>query len=56
MKTMTYCNRLASRRGRRAVREMVGRRIKLDVEDLIMMKESDILGVIDHAAAKQQAA
>jgi len=33
-----------------------GTEIKLDGEDLMIMKESDILGVIDHAAAKQKAA
>jgi chaperonin GroES len=33
-----------------------GAEIKLDGEDLIIMKESDILGVIDQAAAKAKAA
>jgi chaperonin GroES len=33
-----------------------GSEIKLDGEDLMVMKESDILGVIDQAAAKKKAA
>jgi len=33
-----------------------GAEIKLDGEDLLIMKESDIMGVIDQAAAKKQAA
>jgi chaperonin GroES len=33
-----------------------GSGIKLDGEDLMIMKESDILGVIDRAAAKKKAA
>ena len=33
-----------------------GAEIKLDGEDLIVMKESDILGVIDQSAAHKQAA
>jgi chaperonin GroES len=33
-----------------------GAEIKLDGEDLLIMKESDIMGVIDHAATKQKAA
>jgi len=33
-----------------------GAEIKLDGEDLIIMKESDIMGVIDQAAQKKQAA
>lgn len=33
-----------------------GSEIKLDGEDLMIMKESDILGVIDQAAAKKKAA
>jgi chaperonin GroES len=33
-----------------------GTEIKLDGEDLMIMKESDILGVIDQAAAKKKAA
>jgi len=33
-----------------------GAEIKLDGEDLVIMKESDIMGVIDHAAAKKKAA
>jgi chaperonin GroES len=33
-----------------------GAEIKLDGEDLLIVKESDIMGVIDKAAAKKQAA
>ena len=33
-----------------------GTEIKLDGEDLIIMKESDIMGVLDHAVAKKKAA
>ncbi len=33
-----------------------GTEIKLDGEDLMIMKESDIMGVFDHAAATQKAA
>jgi len=33
-----------------------GAEIKLDGEDLVIMKESDIMGVIDHPAAKKKAA
>ncbi|MGO8917926.1 MAG: co-chaperone GroES [Stellaceae bacterium] len=33
-----------------------GSEFKLDGEDLMVMKESDIMGVIDHAAAKKKAA
>jgi len=33
-----------------------GSEIKLEVEDLMIMKESDILGVIEQAAAKKKAA
>jgi chaperonin GroES len=33
-----------------------GAEIKLDGEDLIIMKESDIMGVIERAAAKKKAA
>jgi chaperonin GroES len=33
-----------------------GSEIKLDGEDLIIMKESDLLGVIDRAVAKKKAA
>jgi chaperonin GroES len=33
-----------------------GTEIKLDGEDLMVMKESDIMGVIDQAAAKKKAA
>ena len=33
-----------------------GTEIKIDGEDLLIMKESDILGVIEHEAAKKQAA
>jgi chaperonin GroES len=33
-----------------------GSEIKLDGEDLMIMKESDILGVIERAAAKKKAA
>ena len=33
-----------------------GAEIKLDGEDLIIMKESDIMGVIDQSAVKKQAA
>jgi len=33
-----------------------GAEIRLDDEDLIIMKESDILGIVDQAAEKQQAA
>jgi chaperonin GroES len=33
-----------------------GAEIKLDGEDLLIMKESDIMGVIDQAAQKKQAA
>ena len=33
-----------------------GPEIKLDGEDLIIMKESDIMGVIEHAVAKKKAA
>ncbi len=33
-----------------------GAEIKLDGEDLVIMKESDIMGVIDQAAAKKKAA
>jgi len=33
-----------------------GTEIKLDGEDLIIMKESDIMGVLDQAAAKKKAA
>ena len=33
-----------------------GSEVKLDGEDLMIMKESDILGVIEQIAAKKQAA
>ena len=33
-----------------------GTEIKLDGEDLIIMKESDIMGVLEHAVAKKRAA
>jgi chaperonin GroES len=33
-----------------------GAEIKLDGEDLLIVKESDIMGVIDQAAAKKKAA
>jgi chaperonin GroES len=33
-----------------------GSEVKLDGEDLMIMKESDIMGILDHAAAKKQAA
>jgi chaperonin GroES len=33
-----------------------GSEIKLDGEDLMIMKESDILGVLDHPVAKKKAA
>ena len=33
-----------------------GTEVKLDGEDLMIMKESDIMGVIDHTAAKKKAA
>ena len=33
-----------------------GRDVKLDDEELVIVKESDILGVIDQAAAKKKAA
>ena len=33
-----------------------GTEVKLDGEDLMIMKESDIMGVVDHAAANKKAA
>ena len=33
-----------------------GTEVKIDGEDLLIMKESDIMGVIDHPAARKQAA
>ena len=33
-----------------------GTEVKLDGEDLMIMKESDIMDVVDHAAANQKAA
>ena len=33
-----------------------GTEIKLDGEELVIMKEADILGVVEHAAAKKKAA
>ena len=33
-----------------------GSEIKLEGEDLMIMKESDIMGVVDHAAANKRAA
>src|SRR5690242_10239983 len=33
-----------------------GTEVKLDGEELIIMKESDIMGVVDHAAANTKAA
>ncbi|MSP88269.1 MAG: co-chaperone GroES [Alphaproteobacteria bacterium] len=33
-----------------------GTEVKLDGEDLMIMKESDIMGVIDHTAAKKKSA
>lgn len=33
-----------------------GTEVKLDGEDLMIMKESDIMGVIDHTTAKKKAA
>ena len=33
-----------------------GSEVKLDGEDLMIMKESDIMGVVDHAAANKKAA
>ena len=33
-----------------------GTEVKLDGEDLMVMKESDIMGVVDHAAANKKAA
>ena len=35
---------------------MVGHRVRIDGEDLLIMKESDILGVIEQAEALKQAA
>jgi chaperonin GroES len=32
-----------------------GTEVKLDGEDMIIMKESDIMGVIDHSAARKSA-
>jgi chaperonin GroES len=33
-----------------------GTEVKLDGEDLMIMKESDIMGVVDHAVANKKAA
>ena len=33
-----------------------GTEVKLDGEELLIMKESDIMGIIDEAAAKKKAA
>jgi chaperonin GroES len=33
-----------------------GTEVKLDGEDLMIMKESDIMGVVDHSAAEKKAA
>ena len=33
-----------------------GSEVKLDGEDLMIMKESDIMGILDHAATKKKAA
>ena len=33
-----------------------GTEVKLDGEDLMIMKESDIMGVVDHAVADRKAA
>jgi chaperonin GroES len=33
-----------------------GSEVKLDGEDLMIMKESDIMGILDHVAAKKKAA
>src|SRR5437899_4742481 len=33
-----------------------GTEVKLDGEDLIIMKESDIMGILEHAVAKKKAA
>ena len=33
-----------------------GTEIKLNGEDLMVMKESDIMGVLDHSTAKKKAA
>ncbi len=33
-----------------------GSEVKIDAEDLLIMKESDILGVIEHASAAKKAA
>ena len=33
-----------------------GTEVKLDGEDLIIMKESDIMGIVDHSAATRKAA
>jgi chaperonin GroES len=33
-----------------------GTEVKIDGEELLIMKESDIMGVIDHPAARKQAA
>ncbi len=33
-----------------------GTEVKLDGEDLMIMKESDIMGVVDHVAANKKAA
>jgi chaperonin GroES len=33
-----------------------GSEVKLEGEDLMIMKESDIMGILDHAAAKKKAA
>ena len=33
-----------------------GTEVKLEGEDLMIMKESDIMGVVDHAAANKKAA
>ena len=33
-----------------------GSEVKLDGEDMMIMKESDIMGILDHVAAKKKAA
>jgi chaperonin GroES len=33
-----------------------GSEVKLDGEDMMIMKESDIMGILDHIAAKKKAA
>jgi Co-chaperonin GroES (HSP10) len=46
--------RSTSRRRSRAVRQMVGTEVKIDGQDLLIMKESDIMGVLQETVPRRR--